>query len=270
MITFNKKGFTLPQLIVTMLVLLVMAAFVFIWIDPLARVGEAKNTKRTQDVNVIAAALFNYAKENNGLMPVLGTITTDKKVLCATQSGSNLTCDGDSELCLTIDDDDFYKYLVQLPYDPNKSSSDDTGYYLTQDANGILTVGACSPYSSSNSATTTKSLVLQDICSNVNGPAAFAGGHCWYAAASANIDCDAVCAALSLECVRNVRYGPDVDSNGDYFCGLNQAVGGTCSTCTAASTSTPPLWGTACTAQDGAVVCSTAAGSGNYGICPCQ
>jgi len=260
----NNTGFTMPQLIVAMLILLVVAAFVFIWIDPLARVGEVKNSKRTQDVGVIATALFNYAQEHDGLMPVLGTVTTDKKVLCASQSGSNLTCDGESALCLTIDDNDFYKYLAQLPWDPDKSSSDDTGYYLNEDANGILTVGACSTY---NSETITRSVNLKDVCSS----GAYGGGYCWHYAASTDVDCDTVCSALSLDCVRNANYGPDVDSNGDYFCRLNKDLGAACSTsCTKAATSTPAVGGSTCTVQTGAVVCSTASGASALGICPCQ
>lgn len=266
----KKSGFTLVQLIIAMTIFLVLAAAVFLWIDPLAKVGEAKNKKRTQDISVLAAALANYAKENDGMMPVLGTITTSKKVLCSSQSGSNLSCDGNSAVCLKIDDNDFYKYIAQLPYDPDKSSSTDSGYYITKDASENLTIGACDSY---DGASITQDLGFKNICSTSGGPAGYGGGHCWYLAASANLACDAVCSARGLSCVRNARYGPDVDGNDAYFCALNKSLSYACSTsCTAAATGTPAFADSSnnCGVQSGSVICSQAAGSGNYAMCPCQ
>ncbi|OGY96872.1 MAG: hypothetical protein A2543_00725 [Candidatus Komeilibacteria bacterium RIFOXYD2_FULL_37_8] len=260
----NQFGFTLVQLIVSMTSVLVLSAAVFLWIDPLDRMGDAQNKKRTQDVSVISAALFNYAKEHSGMMPVLGELSTSKKVLCSSQSGSELTCGADTELCLTIDDQDFYKYLRQLPYDPDKSSAADTGYYLFKNASNDLIVGACSTH---DSETITKNLSLRDVCAS----GAYGGGHCWYLALSTNIDCDDTCAALNLNCVRNARYGPDVIVAGSAFCRLNKDLGSACSTsCTISATGTPPLSGDICTIQNGAVICSEVSGASQTGICPCQ
>ena len=260
----NKQGFTMVELIVVVAVLLVLSAATFSWIDPLARVGEAKNKKRIEDINVVSAALANYAAAHEGVLPVLGSINTNKKVLCASQSGSNLSCAGDSQLCLSVDDD-FYKYLGTLPYDPDKTSNTDTGYYLQKDADNNLIVGACATY---NSEVITKKPGLKVSCS------AYGGGYCWYLGASLNVDCNTICAANNLACVKNVMYGPDRNNSGTAFCHLNKDLTSGCgSSCVAATTSTPPYASsdyTSCAIQTGAVTCNQAPGAAKYAICACD
>lgn len=266
MFNFSNRGFTLVQLLVSMSILLVLAVAVFLWIDPLARVGQAKDTVRTKDVNIIASALNTYAKEHNGMMPILGTITTSKRVLCSVQAGSDLTCSGDSEACLVIDDDDFYKYLSQLPYDPDKSSAADSGYYLIKDSNDDLIVGACDPY---GSKTITKNIGFKNTC--LGG--AYGGGHCWYEGDTANVACDTVCSTLGLTCVKNASYGPDIDSDGNPVCQLHQDLGNTCMTAcndTVASGTPPFIVSDTCNMQTGSIVCGYSPGASNYAICPCQ
>jgi len=256
----NKQGFSLAQLIVVMTILIILLLATFLWIDPLARIGEAKNSKRIQHVNGLALAMFDYAAKHEGNLPILGSVTTAKKVLCSTQSGSNLSCAGDSQLCLRIDDDDFYKYISELPFDPDKSSSADTGYYLQKDANNSLVLGSCTSY---NSEVITNTPAIKIACG------VYGGGHCWYEGAS-DITCSAVCSALNLDCINNAMYGPDKNSGGTALCQLALDLGKTCGTCTVAATSTPPWFdgGTACAIPTGAVSCATL--SGNKPICACN
>ena len=270
MIYKNLRGFTLVQLIISMTLILVLTTAVFLWIDPLDRIGDAKDKKRIQDVNIFAAALFNYAKEHDGAMPVLGYISPTKKVLCSSPSGSTLTCDGETDFCLPVDDEDFFKYLRSLPYDPDKSSAADSGYYLKIDsyADANLIVGSCENH---GGTAISKQLNLKSTCPG----GGFGGGYCWYLAVSTNQSCDATCQALSLECVKNATYGSDVNSSGAPVCILNENLGSDCSSCVISATGTP-AWGgppspaVACTVQQGAVICSKASGTGKYGICPCQ
>lgn len=264
MIKNNYAGFTLPQLIITLSVVLILAASVVFWLDPLARIGDAKDKRRKNDIAMIADALSDYSKDHKGRLPILGVVNTYKKVLCASQSGSNLSCDGTSQLCLTVDDD-FYKYLGQLPVDPDKTSTADTGYYLIKDDDGTLEVGACDTYGSDEISLDTR---IEVNC------ARYGGGYCWYKASSYNLDCDAVCAGLGLNCVDNFRYGADVDSNNDLFCMLNKSFVVNCqTTCSAAATSTPPRISSAgenCTAQLQSSTCYTPVGASYYALCACE
>jgi len=266
----NKSAFTLIQLIIVMSILLVLSGATFIWVDPVARIGEAKNKRRTQDINIIAAAISEYASDHKGVLPIIGDVATStKRVLCSSQSGSTLDCDGDSAICLKVDDSDFYKYLFQFPHDPDKSNSEDTGYYLLKDTNGQLEIGACDTHDSQEVSLT--------LATKVTCPA-YAGGECWYIGDTAGEDCNTVCADNNLTCVKNAKYGPDVDNEGAGFCALNQAFGYVgqfrCgSGCVASdSGSTPPA------NYDGASTCyyrtypvSCTGKTSNYlSVCPCS
>ncbi|NTW45160.1 MAG: hypothetical protein HGB14_12205 [Anaerolineaceae bacterium] len=111
----NRQGFAnLTNLIVTVAIIAVLATAAFVWIDPIARIGEASDKKRAQDIAILKNSLAQYANENKGALPVLGAITTAKKVICSTQTGSNLTCDGENQLCLTIDDSDFLNKFIRF------------------------------------------------------------------------------------------------------------------------------------------------------------
>ncbi|MFA6466982.1 MAG: prepilin-type N-terminal cleavage/methylation domain-containing protein [Patescibacteria group bacterium] len=262
----NKQGFTMVELIVVVAVLLVLSAAVFSWIDPLARVGEAKNKRRIQDINLLSAALANYATAHEGVLPVLGSISTNKKVLCSVQGGSNLSCAGVSQLCLTVDDD-FYKYLGALPYDPDKTSAVDTGYYLQKDASNNLIVGSCAAY---NSEVITKKPNLKVSCP------AYGGGYCWYAATEDTINCNQVCSNINLDCVDGAKAILDVDAGGNPFCALQKNI--SASYCTAGcglSTAVgfPPMFNSqpACDVQiTGPLNCEFVMDQGDSPICPCQ
>jgi type II secretory pathway pseudopilin PulG len=260
----NKKGFSMAQLIITVAVIAVLSASVLLWVDPLARIGTAKNKKRSQNIGILAAAIADYAGEHKGALPVLGAVTTDKKVLCSSQGGSNLSCDGDSQLCLIVDSE-FLNYIGQLPRDPDKTSNADSGYYLQKDANGNLVVGACETY---DSETITNLPNLKVSC------AVYGGGYCWYLGDTINSTCDTACSALSLDCVKNISDVDDVDSSGTAFCGINKALTGDCGdSCTSAATSTPP-WASddsvECAIQDKISTCHTASGALKYPVCVCN
>lgn len=212
----NNRGVTLIGLIMVVLLIAILSAAVLIWIDPGAIVGNAEDSKREQDVLAIANAISEYVNDHKGALPVLGSVTTDKKTLCFEQGGSTISCGGSTEYCLRIADEDFYnKYLRELPIDPDKTSNTDTGYYLQKDSNGFLVVGACSVTGSSAVTKTTSVKVTCD---------AYAGGYCWYLSASAGSHCDAVCASNDKICVEKAQYASDVDINGTGFCALNRDI----------------------------------------------
>lgn len=254
------------QLIITVTIIAILSGAVFTWIDPLARIGEAKNKKRSQDVNIIAAAISDYMSDHKGVLPILGAITTDKKILCSSQSGSNLSCSGENQICLTIDDDDFYKYLGKLPHDPDKDSNSDSGYFLQKDANNNLIVGSCETY---NSEEIIKKPNLKVSCS------LYAGGYCWYASASDYISCNEVCTTLNLDCINRATYGPDLDSDDNTYCALQKNVNSSYCTagCLLASViGNPAVFNTlpSCEIQNGPLNCSNVADQNDYPVCPCE
>lgn len=261
----NRHGFAnLINLIVTVAVIAVLATAAFVWIDPIARIGVASDRKRAQDIAILKNALAQYTSENKGALPVLGAITANKKVICSTQTGSNLTCDGETQLCLTIDDSDFLnKFITAIPVDPDKTSTADTGYFLKKDSDNKLVIGACSQYGTNPVVATTT------IFANCS---AYGGGYCWNLS-DYNQTCDTYCNSIDKECVDFVSYGP---SAGDSDCVLNLAFGD-CdggSSCTAHSNNNAPAKMlddySDCYYQSNPVNCSVAGGAGYYNICPCQ
>ncbi|MFA6253068.1 MAG: type II secretion system protein [Patescibacteria group bacterium] len=257
----NKKynysqGFTMLELVIVVSIILVLGAAVTIWIDPVTRIGDAKDAKRRDDVMVLSAAFTDYAQSHKGALPILGEVTTEKKVICNTQSGVKLTCDGSTEYCLKIDDTNFFtKNITNLPIDPDKSSDSDTGYYIKKDANDNISIGACTH--SINYVYDRPQ--LRATCD------AYGGGYCWYGGGESSASCDVICAANSLTCV--VAYTADTlcligdTGSADYTCSEG---------CSAGASGKAPGWAddNSCAYQLNALNCS---GSNDvYAVCPCQ
>jgi len=146
----DYRGISLISLMVTVVLVVVLSTLVFLWIDPLAQTGSAKDKVRLQAVNILMVAIKDYSNDHNGSLPFTGIISTSSKIVLCTSPGVVMpSCDSDTSQCLRVDDDDFYKYLYELPVDPNKSSQQDTGYYAQKDeTTGQLIVGACDTYGS--------------------------------------------------------------------------------------------------------------------------
>ena len=147
----KQSAFTLMELIVVIAVLVIIASFVIVAVDPNKRIGNTNDSRRWSDITAIAKAIELYATDYGQLPADFSTSTVPvdtKVVLCS--SSATLTCDGQSKGCLLVDDEDFLGvYLSQLPVDPLKTATTDTGYYLTRNSNNTISIGACSSYSSS-------------------------------------------------------------------------------------------------------------------------
>jgi len=205
----------------------------------------------------LSNAFVDYSNSHKGTLPIIGEVTTSKKVLCSS-NGSSLPCDGDTETCLVIGDEDFFnEYLPSLPVDPEKSNDENTGYYITKDTSDYLIIGSCNYEDTEITYNTT----LKVSCD------AYAGGNCWYYASATGKTCDQVCSDNSLSCVSNVGY--IADSN----CDLNK-VFGSCSYCFNYSEGpySPGITGVFCLYDDNdpAVVCGVGDTVGYRVICPCQ
>ena len=186
--------------------------------------------------------------------------------LTGCKTGSNLSCSGDSQICLTIDDDDFYKYLGKLPYDPDKDSNSDSGYYLQKDANDNLIVGSCASY---NSEEIIKRPKVRINC------LVYAGGYCWHLSENDNTTCNAVCSGFNLDCINGATYGPDLDSEDNAYCALQKHINSgycplVCSELGAIGS--PPIISISltCQIQNGPLDCNHSSDHNEFPVCPCQ
>jgi len=142
----KRNGFTLIELLVVIAIIAILAAVVFVALDPVKRFQDARNSTRISDVNSLLTAVHEYIVDNGGTLPTgltagmsetqLGTAgagmtTTDKGTACGTvAAGVDLTA--------TLGG----KYLASIPDDPQGSAAK-TGYSALVNANGIVTIRAC-------------------------------------------------------------------------------------------------------------------------------
>ncbi len=160
----NLYGFTLIELLVVIAVIAILAAVVFVALNPLARFQDARNAQRWSDVNAIISAIKLYQVDNDGAY--IEALDDDNLAAdLAFQIGAGSSC-ADSSSCAgvtlqsnCVDISELYDdgYLPAIPIDPNASGAteDETRYYLIKHGSGTITVGACSEEAGSGAAAPT-------------------------------------------------------------------------------------------------------------------
>jgi len=148
----SSKGFTLIELLVALTILVILAVSVYVALNPAQRLKDAKDARRSSDVDSILTAIHQYIVDNKGSMPPnmptvlqgeqqIGSSPTNATV-CPAVVGTS--CTGMATGCANLGAD-LPKYLASMPIDPAAGSIDltNTGYSVKRDANGIVTVKAC-------------------------------------------------------------------------------------------------------------------------------
>jgi type IV pilus assembly protein PilA len=139
----SKKGFTLIEVLLVVAILAILAGIVIIAVNPLKQLADSRNAQRRADVTTILNATYQYTIDNSGTLPA--NITTTPTAVCATGG----TCTGLIDLTVLTTNE---KYVTSMPKDPTSSTANSTGYNISKDANGRITVAAPS---AENSATIT-------------------------------------------------------------------------------------------------------------------
>lgn len=124
----KNKGFTLIEILVVIAIIALLAAVVFVALDPVKRFADARNSRRWNDVNSILTATHEYIVDNGGDLPTGLTSS-----MSATELGSCGTCVNLGTPLST--------YLKSIPVDPQGDATN-TGYTIEVDANNIITVAA--------------------------------------------------------------------------------------------------------------------------------
>jgi prepilin-type N-terminal cleavage/methylation domain-containing protein len=141
------QAFTLIELIIVIAIIAILAAAIFVALDPARRLHESRNARRWSDVTGILEALTKYQTDNNGdhysVVSGLNTgtfyvIGTDGGGACGSDCGAKST-DNDCKDLSELPD----SYMGTIPYDPKSGSLGNTDYYISRTTNNRLIVGAC-------------------------------------------------------------------------------------------------------------------------------
>ncbi len=135
----KQAGFTLIEILLVVAALAILAGIVIIAINPNKQLGDTRNSQRRADVNTILNAVYQYALDNNGILPT--TITTSATEICNTTGGGCTTPTAIDLGVLTTNE----KYLVSIPKDPQCPTvclANGAGYTILKTANNRVTVAA--------------------------------------------------------------------------------------------------------------------------------
>jgi prepilin-type N-terminal cleavage/methylation domain-containing protein len=151
----NKKGFTLIELIIVIAVIALLAAAVFVAVDPAQRIGEARDSQRWSDVTAVADGIMKYIADNNGTFPTsTATFTAGTNYLIVINGYeandlSGFTCSNgttvDGSNGVDLGTNLVSTYLATIPVDPGGSqdSGVNSHYYFSRASTGRVTIGSC-------------------------------------------------------------------------------------------------------------------------------
>jgi prepilin-type N-terminal cleavage/methylation domain-containing protein len=148
-----KSGFTLIELLLVVTILSLLAVAVFVSLNPLQRIKDAKNARRSSDAETILSAIHESIIDNRGTLPTnIASVGTTNKMLGTATTGCNVaTASGcyvpQSQDCVNLmtGTQNLSAYIKSVPIDPTGGSYTAalTGYTVQVDANGIVTVESC-------------------------------------------------------------------------------------------------------------------------------
>ena len=144
----NVSGFTLIELIIVIAIIAILAAAIFVAIDPARRLHESRNATRSNDVATILEAIKTYQADHEGThySTVAATATGLYYQIGTAVSGCGRVCgsvytEGECVNLTSIGDN----YLAVIPKDQNDGTAEETGYALKKGVSGSITVIACDP-----------------------------------------------------------------------------------------------------------------------------
>ncbi len=140
-----NKGFTLIELLVVITVLVALAVSVFVALNPAQRLKDARDARRTSDVDTILTAVHAYIVDNKGSYPSGLSAGMNEAQLGTSASACTVSTGGCSvatTACVDLSTP-LVKYLKSIPVDPNTGTAEKTLYSIVVDANGLVTVRAC-------------------------------------------------------------------------------------------------------------------------------
>lgn len=105
----NKKGFTLIEILLVIVIIAILAGIVIVAINPAKQISSANNAQRSSDVKAVLDAVHQYEIDNKGALPKEITST-------ATVIGDGT---GQIDICTLL----VPKYIAAMPVDPTATGA---------------------------------------------------------------------------------------------------------------------------------------------------
>jgi prepilin-type N-terminal cleavage/methylation domain-containing protein len=153
-----SKGFTLIELLVVITIIATLAVVVFVALNPAQRLEDARDARRTSDVDSLLTAIHQSIVDNKGSLPTNMPAAGTEAQIGTAASGCAIATGGCSvtqAACVDLmtGTNNLSKYLKSSPIDPTGGTTftaAETGYSVNVDTNGIVTVKACGTEGTSN------------------------------------------------------------------------------------------------------------------------
>ena len=142
----TNRGFTLIELLIVIAIIAILAAVVFVALDPLTRFQDARDATRWQDVSSMVGAIIVDQVDNGGTyISALNSAADGTHQLGTAVSGCDSGCTATTTLaaCLDLSGLVTEGYIGSIPVDPSTGTAAETDYYLYKSSEGFVEVGAC-------------------------------------------------------------------------------------------------------------------------------
>jgi len=152
--TYNKKGFTLIELLIVIAIIAILAAIIFVALDPVKRFQDSRDSVRWQEASEMMTGIYLDQIDNGGLFHSEISTMAENKVYMIGQG--NTGCDANNPNCDVNVSDGIYcvdltflaneGYLGEVPVSPKGEeiwNASYTGYTLEKRDTGTLILRAC-------------------------------------------------------------------------------------------------------------------------------
>lgn len=140
------------ELLIVIAVIIVLAASVFVALNPAKRFQDSRNARRSSDVEAIIAALKTDQVDNGGTyVASVAAMTAALEYQIGTAAvgcDSGCTAVTTEAACVDLTALVTEGYIGSVPMDPSTGTAAETDYYAIRNASGTVTIGSCDPENS--------------------------------------------------------------------------------------------------------------------------
>jgi type IV pilus assembly protein PilA len=150
----HQKGFTLIELLIVIAIIAILAAVVFVALDPATRFKDARDARRASDViELLHATKLNQVDNDGDYISAISSLTAGSVYMIGTAGtgcdDQNAFCDTavtNDTACVTLAGLVTAGYIGSVPISPDGDgawTAATTGYTATRNSTGTLTIRAC-------------------------------------------------------------------------------------------------------------------------------